>query len=387
MLFIAWKMLTGDMLKCVSMIAGIAFATLLMSQQTAIYRGLAYSTGSPVRDFTGDADLWVMDKAVATPDDFKPMRSATLDLVRGIDGVAWASPLLRGGAAMRLPDGTQQRPSVVGIDDATLRGGPTVMLAGRLDDLRQDDGIIIDRRQAETFFQFVDESGTKRPLDVGDRVVLNQSSAVVVGICKLSEALSASPVVFTTASRFRSFTPAEDRQLAFILVKAASGQEIGELSSRIAQREDLLARTPEQFIARTVQYLNESTGILISFSIVIGLGLVIGLIVAGQTFFNFVSDNSRYFAGLKATGMTDGMIVRIVFTQISIVSIIGYWVGMGITSLFGIAVRSGGSGFPYRLEPEIPIGTAIGVLVVGLVAGTVSLWRVVRLEPGMVFRA
>ncbi len=387
MLFIAWKMLSGDMLKYVSMIAGVAFATLLMSQQTAIYLGLAYSAGAAVRDFSGDADLWVMDKAVAFPDDFKPMRSAVIDVVRGIDGVQWASPLLRSSAAMRLPDGTPQRPTVVGIDDATLRGGPSVMLNGQLADLRKDEGIIIDQRQAETFFAFVDSSGVRRSLGVGDRVALGQSSALVVGICRLSEALSSSPVVFTTSSRFRSFVPVEDRQLAFVLVKAAPGQELEDLGARIARREDLLARTPEQFITRTEQYLNESTGILISFSIVIGLGLVIGLIVSGQTFFNFVSDNSRYFAGLKATGMTDGMIVRIVFTQIGIVSLVGYWVGMGLTAVFGLAIVGSGSGFPYRLEAGIPIGTALGVLVVGLIAGTVSLWRVIRLEPAMVFRA
>lgn len=387
MLFIAWKMLVGDMLKCVSMIAGISFATLLMSQQTAIYFGLAYSTGAAVRDYTGDADLWVMDKAVATPDELKPMRSATLDLVRGIDGVEWAVPILRGGAAMRLPDGTQQRPTIVGLDDATLRGGPQVMLSGQITDLRQDEGIIVDRRQATTFFSFVDGEGVKRPLRVGDRVVLNQISAVVVGVCKLSNGFTPAPVVFTTSSRFRSLVPAEDRQLAFVLVKALADQSLGELSSRIANLEDLIARTPQQFIARTEQYLNESTGILVSFSIVIGLGLVIGLIVSGQTFFNFVSDNSRYFAGLKATGMTDGMIIGIVFTQVGIVSVIGYWLGMGLTSAFGLALAGDGSGFPYRLEASIPIGTAAGVLVVGLISGTISLWRVLRLEPAMVFRA
>lgn len=386
MLFIAWRMLTGDRLKYVSLIAGIAFATLLMAQQTAIYLGLAYSTGSPIRDFTGDADLWVMDRSVSTPEDFKPMRSAVIDLVRGIDGVQWAAPLLRGGAAMRLPDGTQQRPTVIGLDDAMLRGGPAVMIQGQLADLRQDDGIIIDSRQAATFFTFTDERGVRRPLTVGDRVVLNRSTAVVVGVCKLSESLSASPVLFTTAARFRSFVPSEERQLAFVLVQAAAGQPLSELTARIGRREDLLARTPEQFIVRTEQYLNESTGILISFAIVIGLGLVIGLIVSGQTFFNFVSDNSRYFAALKATGMTDGMLIRVVFLQIGIVALLGYCLGIGAASCFGIAVKSTGSDFPYRLVPEIPVATAAGVLVVGLIAGGVSLWRVIRLEPAMVFR-
>lgn len=387
MLFIAWKMLLGDPLKLASMVAGVAFATLLMSQQTAIYRGLAYSTGAAVRDYTGDADLWVMDRAVQTPDDLRPVRPAVLDVVRGVDGVRWAYPILRGGAPMRLPDGTQQRPTVIGIDDVTLRGGPSTMVAGRLEDLRRDDGIVVDRRQADAFFRFSPGGGPPRALDVGDSVVLGRSTVVVVGICRLSESLSSSPVVFTTASRFRGLVPAEDRQLAFVLVRAAAGQDVGALATRIGAREDLIARTPAQFIESTERYLNESTGILISFAIVIGLGLAVGLVISGQTFFNFVSDNARYLATLKATGMTDAAVVGVVGWQVVMVSAAGYWAGMGVTSACGLALSLAGSDFPYRLEPGIPVGAALGVVMVGLASGAAALWKVLTLEPAMVFRA
>jgi len=57
---IAYKMLTGDRLKYFGLIAGIAFASLLVAQQASILIGFSHQTGAFIRD-TAQADLWLMD--------------------------------------------------------------------------------------------------------------------------------------------------------------------------------------------------------------------------------------------------------------------------------------------------------------------------------------
>jgi len=56
--------------------------------------------------------------------------------VRSVPGVAWAVPLYKGSIKARLPDGSSQNCQLIGLDDATLIGGPATMLSGRLADLR-----------------------------------------------------------------------------------------------------------------------------------------------------------------------------------------------------------------------------------------------------------
>ena len=63
MTWIALKMLTGDRSKYLGLIFGVAFATLLMSQQVSIFAGIMRRTASQILDVR-DADIWVMDDKV-----------------------------------------------------------------------------------------------------------------------------------------------------------------------------------------------------------------------------------------------------------------------------------------------------------------------------------
>ena len=147
MKWIAFKMLTGDLTKYFSMVFGVAFASLLMAQQMAIFCGIMMLTTAQVRDVEG-GDIWVMDPDVLSIDDFKPLRDTDLYRIRGVPGVKWAVPLYKGIVQVRLtigadrvsrgrdrPDGVswphgrrRRRPrSGVALDDhvgGQLQGGP-----------------------------------------------------------------------------------------------------------------------------------------------------------------------------------------------------------------------------------------------------------------------
>ena len=123
--FVALKMLVGDRLKYVALVAGIAFAALLITQQASIFTGFTLRTGSWIRETTaGGADLWVMDPQVQMSEGPKPLSDTALQRVRSVSGVAWAVPMYKGWLKCRLPDGTLTTVRLIGIDDATLAAGP-----------------------------------------------------------------------------------------------------------------------------------------------------------------------------------------------------------------------------------------------------------------------
>ena len=82
--WIALKMLTGDRGKYFGIVFGIAFATLLMGQQSSIFCGIMRNTTSQIRDVEG-ADVWVMDPNVQFIDDVKPLSDDDLYRVRGVE--------------------------------------------------------------------------------------------------------------------------------------------------------------------------------------------------------------------------------------------------------------------------------------------------------------
>src|SRR5262249_16345207 len=155
---------------------GIAFATMLMTQQASIFTGIMRNTTSQIRDIPG-ADIWVMDPSVQFIEDIKPLADNDLYRVRGVHGVAWAVRLFKGMARAQLSSGKFKQFSVIGLDDGTLVGAPQEMVMGSLADLRRPDAIILDERGYQFLFP-------GEPLRVGWVVEMNDRRAQVVGICK-----------------------------------------------------------------------------------------------------------------------------------------------------------------------------------------------------------
>ena len=104
--FVALKMLIGDRLKYISLVAGLAFAALLVTQQASIFTGYALRTGSWIRD-TRVADLWVMDDQAEFTEANKPILDTALTRVRRRAGRGMGGADVQGYLKCRLPDGTQ----------------------------------------------------------------------------------------------------------------------------------------------------------------------------------------------------------------------------------------------------------------------------------------
>src|SRR5215470_11918115 len=92
---VALRILLGDRAKYVGLIFGIAFSTMLMSNQTSIFVGLMLRTANQILD-AREADIWVMDPRVDYVDEIEPMTDTQLGRVRGVDGVDWAVPFFQG---------------------------------------------------------------------------------------------------------------------------------------------------------------------------------------------------------------------------------------------------------------------------------------------------
>jgi putative ABC transport system permease protein len=382
---IAIKMLMGDRGKYLGIVMGLTFASLIMTQQPAIFLGLMSRSYSFITD-VGLPEIWVMDEKVQFVDDIKPLQDTELYRVRGISGVQWAMPMYKGLLKARLADGTFQTCIVVGLDDATLIGGPPVMLEGRIDDLRRSDGVIVDIDGAKDRLGKPSPTpgGKPIPLQVGDNMELNDHRAIVVGIAKVTRTFQSQPVVYTTYSRAKNYAPKERKLLSFVLVKAKPGQDLAELTRRIRATTGLAAYTREEFKTLTYEYFMKNTGIPINFGISVLLGFIVGAAIAGQTFYNFTLENLRQFGVLKAMGTSNWVLLRMILLQAVLVGTIGYGLGVGLTALFGYLMRN--SILAFKFPWQLLMFSGAGVSLICVFAALVSIIKVIRLEPAIVFK-
>lgn len=382
---IALKMLFGDRGKYLGIVMGLTFASLIMTQQPAIFLGILSRTYSFIAD-AGLPDIWVMDSKVQFVDDIKPMQETELYRVRGISGVEWAMPMYKGLLKARLTDGTFQTCNLIGLDDTTLIGGPPLMLEGKIADLRRSDAVIVDIDGAKDKLGKPNPNGGKPiPLKVGDNLELNDHRAIVVGIAKNTRTFQSQPIIYTTYSRAKAYAPKERKLLSFVIVKAKHGQDLQQLVERIRTSTGLAAYTQEQFKELTYNYFLKNTGIPINFGISVTLGFIVGAAIAGQTFYNFTLENIRQFGVLKAMGTSNWTLLRMILLQAVVVGSIGYGMGVGLTALFGHAMRN--TILAFKFPWQLLLFSGAGVSLICIMAALISIWKVIRLEPAIVFKS
>src|SRR5262252_145450 len=376
--FVAWKMLTGDRAKYFGLVFTIAFCTFLLENQSSIFAGIMKRTGSQIRDVT-DAEIWVMDPKTEYFDQTKRLKDTDLTRVRGVEGVQWAVKLFKGNPVARTLNGKFDVSICLGLDDATLAGAPRKMLLGSWERLREPDSVLIAKAGYVLLFP-------NEPLLVDRTLELNDHRATIVGISDASAPFASYPVMHTRYSEAVNFVGRERTQLSFILVRPQPGTDPLDLSRRIEDQTGLRARTSDQFQWDCVLYYLKHTGIPVNFGITIGIALIVGIVVAGQTFYIFTIENLKQFGALKAIGVTNRRIVGMILLQALTVAAIGYSLGSGIAGVFFSITLHNDPTRGLVLLWQNMAGVAVAIFVVVFLASLLSVRRVLTLEPAVVFR-
>ncbi len=376
--FVAVQMLLGDRAKYLGLIFAVAFSTFLMSHQSSIFAGILRRTTSQILDVP-DAKLWVMDRKTQYFDEVKALTDDDLYRVRGVSGIEWAVPLFKGLPRAKAFDGTFRVVIMMGVDDATLVGAPRSMVLGSIDGLRQPDAVIVDRVGYEFFFP-------GQPYALGKTLELNDRRATIAGIYNSSAPFQNLPVFYTRYSQAINFVGRERNLLSFVLAKAAPGISDAEAVRRIEAATGLRAATASDFGWQTIQYYIAHTGIPLNFGITIGIALIVGTIVAGQTFYIFTLENLKQFGALKAIGVTNWRITGMILLQALMVGAIGFSIGIGMTAAFFESTKNVLDLRGLNLPWQIAAGTGAAVFIIVILASLMSIRRVTTLEPAVVFR-
>jgi putative ABC transport system permease protein len=374
--YVALKMLFGDRAKYLMLLCGLTFAVMLIVQQGSIFWGLMMWSQASITNL--NVPIWVTDPGIAQVDEVKPIADTAVDRVRSVDGVEWAVPLYKGLLRARLANGEYHQITLTGLESATLIGRPAEVLEGRFEDILQPDAVVLDQWAVERM-------GGPTVIKVGTIFELNDKLARVVAIAKTQKSFTNIPVVYTTYERAISYVPHERRTLSYVLAKAKDGMPVEDVIQRIQTQTGLGAFTAEEFGWKTILWVLKNTGIGINFGTTILLGFIVGMAIAGQTFYLFTVENLRQFGALKAMGASTLTLARMILLQAFTVGLTGYGVGIGLATVFGYLTASGGS-LPFVETWQLLLLVLVALLTICVVSATVSIVKLARLEPGIVFR-
>lgn len=382
---LAIKMLFGDTAKYLMLVAGLFFATFLIVQQASVFCGLMMWTTSTLKNV--GAPIFVVEERVEQVNEVNPLRDTDVSRVRSVSAVRWAMPLYTGIQRVRLESGSFKTVQLIGIDAASLAGGPVRMIEGNLEDLRLPNTVVID----ELAVSRLSENSDKQ-LTVGDRFEINDIEARVVGICQAMRSFTGGPYLWTTYERALQYTPASRKMLSAVIAAPIVGVTPAEAAAEIERQTGLRAYVnvgfgdnPKDFNTTTVWWYVKNTGIPISFGTTVVIGFIVGVAIACQTFYAFVLDNLKYLGALKVMGMSNLRLSLMLIIQSATVGLIGFGVGLLATSVFAYVALEKQQP-PFVMPWQIPVVAFAVIQLISMIAALMGVVRLSLYEPAAVFR-
>jgi putative ABC transport system permease protein len=370
---VAIKMLMGDQAKYFTLVSSLTVVSFLFLQQGSIFCGLISRTARPV-EVVG-APIWVCDPQLRSVDENKPLLDTDLQRVRSVTGVKWAVPMIIQLVAVHLPDGNFQTVRLYGLDNDTFFGRPK-MLSGNSDLLTQDEAVIIGQAESEKL---------NNP-KAGDTLEMNDNQARVVGIADVPRDFFSYPFVYAAYDRALQYAPQQRKQLNYVLAAPTDGVALETVLKRIRQQTGLAAYSEDQFRWLTMGYYLKNTGIPISIGISLFMVFLVGISIVGQTFYQFALQNERYFGALKAMGTNSATLTKMILLQAFLVALVGFGSGAGLGGIFGLIGGGKNSKMAFYTPWPLVVISFVLIILICLMSAVISIRKVVKLEPAVVFR-
>jgi putative ABC transport system permease protein len=374
--FLGLQILWADFGKATAMILGVAFSTLLMAQQAAIFVCLMANSASHITS-AEDVDIWIADERSDYFDDPGALPSGLLDRVRSVEGVAYAAPFLRRGAIVDTRAVIEQA-VLIGVDAGSLLGAPQKMLKGDMKNLRSADTFIVDRRGYNDIWP-------GEAIEIGRFLEVDGRLLKLVGIADPPSPFISQPLIYVSLST-AALIGGEARP-SFIVARAENGADPAAVAAAVEAAAGYSAFDSKAFGRRTIDYYLKNTGIPINFFITILLGFIVGAAIVIQTFYLFITENLRHLALFRAMGAEGWPLVRMTLVQCAIVAAIGFSLGVAGASWFFETVPEKAPAFKgFYLPVGVVLKVGAVVFIVAFFSGLLSIRRAIRLDPAIVLR-
>ena len=364
-MLLARRNLAHDPIRLLLSILGVALSVMLILVLSGYLAGI-YRQASAYLDHVPGSFV-VSEKGVRTFAGSSSFLSpAVLDTVAVTPGVQGVVPIILQSAVLQLHD-RKEIASVVGYDPGR-GGGPWDLAAGRAPET--DEEIVLDRVVA-------DQHG----IAIGDRLALLDRSMTVVGLSN-GTSLWIGSYAFARATAVQALVRAPGAWSA-LFVTPEPGTTIDDLRARIALAGvDVLAKADKIEADRKgiARIYDAPLGLMV------GIAFVVGVLVVGLVIYTATIERRREYGALKATGMRNGTLYRVVTGQ-ALLAALGGGVG-GVALAFGIATAlvAWRPQFPIAIEPGAVVAALLASLAMAFLAAIVPARAIGRLAPADVFR-
>jgi putative ABC transport system permease protein len=373
MVSLARKNLLHDRLRFAITVAGVAFAVTLVLVQVGLFMGLLDKATTTIEH--ARADIWVTSHNTPNVDFAHTFPDTSVLRVRGVPGVARADNLIISFMNLQLPNGAEEGTLVYALEDFSVWNLPWAVNEGNVADLRRGPYILMDRSAERRFGKF----------EVGEYREILHRRFKIIGTTSGAASFTTAPISFMDYRRAQELNENLINKTTYILVKVAPGADVSTVAADIRKRlpyNDVYASA--DWAARSRSYWIKSTGLGMSMGVTVFLGILVGIVIVGQTLYTSAVEHVKEFGTVKAIGGSNWDIYRILGEQALIAALVGFALGALIS--VGMRPAMAGLGLNVLLTARFAGAVFVGTVFMCLGAAVFSFRRVAGIDPALVFR-
>lgn len=350
---LAWRQLTRDRKRFATAIIGVTFGVVLMLYQLGLYTAFLRMVVFPHSMLKGELIITSRSYAYFYHNRFFSRR--ILYEVQSFPGVASIAPLQVN--FLKWKNTTTGVDMVIAVLACNPSQNPFVVpeLEKGVQLLKNGENVLFDRQSAGADFGKVAEAFEREGEVVSE---LEHVRVSVQGLFSMGRTLAATGHIITSDQAFGRIYPQRPANMINMgLITLTKGADPEEVRARLSAflTKDVRIVTSSEFRRAEQSYWMSRTAV--GFICIAGMlvGMCVGGIVVYQILYTDVTDHLREYATLKALGITDWFLFRIIMTEALILLLTSFLPSALLSGVMFHVTRLG-AGMPTKLAaPEVLI--------------------------------
>ena len=314
----------------------------------------------------------------------------------------WKNPFWEG-----LPKSQTRQIMVLGVDpnDDVLSVPGYDVATRKL--LKVEDRILFDKQSRAEFgpipakFEEFQKQGKSIVTEISDRKV------TIAGLFELGASFGADGNLLTSEANFlRIFTRRDKGEINIGIVKLKQGADLYQSLESVKKalpggyrvnpllkpdeaKEDFIVGeirvlTKKAFVEVERKYWQNSTSIGFIFTLGAVIGFLVGIVIVYQILYTDVSDHLPEYATLKAMGYKNRYLLKIVFQEALILSVMGFIPGFLLSNGMYTVTRNA-TALPLAMTSERTITVFLLAVTMCVISGAIAVRKVQDADPADIF--
>jgi putative ABC transport system permease protein len=378
---LAWLQLIHNKPRLLVALAGIGFADLLMFLQLGFQAALFESNVKLHNSFQGD--LFLISPQSNASVTMKPFSRRRIYQALGVEGVESATSVSMDFAIWKNPENGQSRGLLVfGLNpDSNPLDLPN--LSENIEVIKRQDTYLFDDLSRPEF------GSIPAVLNQGQTVTaeMDEQQITIGGLFSLGASFAADGNVITSDINFHHLFPHRNQGLIDIGVIQLNPTAHFESVQKTLKNHlppDVLILSKAEFVAWEKQYWQTSTAIGFIFSLGVGIGFIVGVLIVYQILYTDVSDHLPEYATLKAMGYRNHYFIGVIFQEAVLLGCLGYLPGVSVTMLlYSLAAQA--TNLPILMTLSRAVLVLVLTLIMCIISGLISVRRLNAADPADIF--